>query len=965
LLRNELDLAGKKREIQIFATDVNDTALEKAREGTYPVSIITDVPPDYRHKYFTYSEDGLTATITKGIREQVVFAKQDLLTDPPFSKLDLIICRNLLIYLEPEAQEKCLAIFHYALKDGRYLFLGNAESPGRNSMLFKSIGHQKCRIYTKSEKSPSLRMPLAVPFAAERVASLPPKQAQTSSDQQSVTQFVQGALLEEYAPAALSVNQNYEILYHNGPTNRYLRQPRGAPTQNLLELLPEKLHSRIRAGVYTTTHEAKPVLIRTSISGDDGKKRQVTLRISKLKDNLYMMVFRDKSVVSEQKETASLEIAEIEGTAVRQLETELSATREALQSNIEQLKSLNEELQSSNEELQAANEELETSREELQSLNEELITVNSQLQGKIEEQEETNDDLNNFLASTSIPTVFLDHQFKVKRFTPAMSRLLKLIPSDVGRPIIDMSQESLGPDLIADSEAVLDRLSPIKREIAINGCWYIRATLPYRTSDNRIEGVVITYSDITDIKEAEECTKHLASFPQLNPNPVIEVDSSGKAIFSNPATQRILESLGMDKGDIGVFLPPDFDDILKGLEKEVESTLYREVTVKDRVFGETVYLSPQFNVMRIYGYDITERKRAEESIIRAKNEWERTFDSVPDLIAILDNEHRILRVNQSMARRLGLKPQECIGLPCYRAVHGTSAPPAFCPHSRSVADGREHIEEVHEDNLGGDFLVSTTPLYDEQGRMIGSVHVAHDITVRKKAEDALKKAHDQLEVRVMERTAELVKVNEDLETEVFERRRAEEIARTERQRLYDVLETLPVYVVLLTPDYHVPFANRFFRERFGESRGKRCFEYLFGREEPCEICETYSVLKTNAPHHWEWTGPDGRNYDIYDFPFIDADGSTMILEMGIDITEIKKAEAALKAANETLEQRVSERTAEIRRYVEELRASNEELARFNRAAVDRELRMVELKKEINEICSQAGFPPRHKVDFEE
>ncbi len=923
MLRNELDLAGKKREIQVFATDVNNTALEKAREGTYPVSIVADVPPDYMHRYFTYSEDGLTATISKGIREQVVFAKQDLLTDPPFSRLDLIICRNLLIYLEPEAQEKCLSIFHYALKDGRYLFLGNAEAPGRNSALFKSTGHKKCRIYTKVEKSPSLRRPLAVPYAAERVASLPPKQARASSDQQSSTQFVQGALLEEYTPAALAINQNYGILYHNGPTNRYLRQPRGAPTQNLLELLPENLQSRIRAGVYRTTHEAKPVSVRTSISGDDGKKRHVSLRISKLKDNLYLIVFREKGVASEQAGAAPLEAAEVEETAARQLETELSATREALQSNIEQLKSLNEELQSSNEELQAANEELETSREELQSLNEELITVNSQLQSKIEEQDETNNDLNNFLASTNIPTIFLDPQFRVKRFTPAMSKLIKLIPADVGRPLIDMSQENLGPDLIADAESVIDRLSPIKREIFINGSWYIRVVLPYRTSDNRIEGVVITYSDITDLKQAEDQTKHLASFPQMNPNPVIEVDSSGKVIFANPAAQRVLEILDMDKGDISVFLPPDFGDILKGLEKYTESTLHREITIKDRVFEETIHLSSQFSVARIYAFDITERKRAEEAIIRAKKKWEQTFDSVPDLIAILDNQHRVMRVNQSMARRLGLKPEECIGLPCYKAVHGTSAPPAFCPHSRTVADGREHIEEVHEDRLGGDFLVSTTPLYNEQGRMTGSVHVAHDITERKKAEEALRKAHDKLEERVQERTAELVKVNEELEIEIAERRKAEEAARIERQRLYDVLETLPVYVVLLTPDYHVPFANRFFRERFGESHGKRCFEYLFGRTEPCEICETYSVLKTKAPHHWEWTGPDRRNYDIFDFPFTDLDGSLLIMEMGIDITDRKQAEAALKKVNETLEQRVAERTAELAASEQRLARSQE------------------------------------------
>ncbi len=503
VIHYEFALAGRKREIQVFATDVNDRALEKAREGKYPGSIVADVPPDYMKKFFTCSEDGLSVIIGKEIRESVVFARQDLLTDPPFSRLDLVICRNLMIYLEPDAQEKCIALFHYALKDGGFLFLGNAESVGRSKTLFKSLNHKKCRIYQKIETKPSAMPPLTVPFASERAGSVPSSPA-SAEYEKSVTAFVQERLLEEYAPAAVAINHNYDILYHNGPTNRYLRQPRGAPTQNLLELLPENVRNRIRGAIYRATQEAKPVSVRASIPGDDGRKRQVTLRISRLRENFFLIVFSERGGIRQEAGVVTSEVAGIDDSAIRRLESELSATRAELQTNIEQLRSLNEELQSSNEDLQAANEELETSREELQSLNEELITVNAQLQSKVEEQEVTNNDLHNLLASTDIPTVFLDHQFRVKRFTPAMSKLIKLLPGDIGRPIIDMSQENLGPDLIADAQAVLDHLSPVRKEIRINYDWYVRTTLPYRTSDDRIEGVVITYSDITERKRAEE-----------------------------------------------------------------------------------------------------------------------------------------------------------------------------------------------------------------------------------------------------------------------------------------------------------------------------------------------------------------------------------------------------------------------------------------------------------------------------
>jgi signal transduction histidine kinase/PAS domain-containing protein len=276
--------------------------------------------------------------------------------------------------------------------------------------------------------------------------------------------------------------------------------------------------------------------------------------------------------------------------------------------------------------------------------------VNAQLQSKIEEQEETNNDLNNFLTSTNIPTVFLDRRFRVKRFTPAMSRLITLIPADVGRPITDMSQENLGPELIADAEAVLDHLAPVRKEIEVNGVCYVRAALPYRTQDNRIEGVVVTYNDVTELKRAEELSRHLASFPRLNPNPVLEVDSSGKVIFSNPGSQRVLEKMGLDKGDLHVFLPHDLDGILEELAKKEEETFYREMAVGDKVYAATIHLVPQFDVLRLYAHDITKRKKSEEELLNINELLEKLVMDRTRLYSVLaKTRDAIVRIREPRA----------------------------------------------------------------------------------------------------------------------------------------------------------------------------------------------------------------------------------------------------------------------------------------------------------------------------
>jgi PAS domain S-box-containing protein len=284
--------------------------------------------------------------------------------------------------------------------------------------------------------------------------------------------------------------------------------------------------------------------------------------------------------------------------------------------------------------------------------------------------------------------------------------------------------------------------------------------------------------------------------------------------------------------------------------------------------------------------DVTEKRRAEEALRRAKEDWEETFNTVPDCVAILDTEHRIVRANQSMARRLNLTPEECVGAHCYALVHGTACPPGNCPHANSCRNGQEQTVELEEAQLHTNFLITTTPRFDAHGNVVGTVHVARDITRLKEVERALQRLNADLERRVAEQTVEV--------------RKSYDIVKTERQRFYDLLETLPVYVVLLTSDYHVYFANRYFRERFGETQGESCFEHLFHRAVPCDECRLTDVLSDGAPRRWELTFADGRVYDVYGFPFRNTDGSHLVLEMGIDITERRQAEAALRAKERSL-----------------------------------------------------------------
>ena len=510
LLLEHLQTSLRDGPVQVFATDINSAALATARGGLYPVSAVSQLPPARRQRFFTEVQGDHHYQINKAVRDAVVFAEQNLLADPPFSKLDLITCRNLLIYLEPDVQKKLLALFHFALREGGCLFLGSAESTGQGEDVFQPLS-QKHRIYRRVEqvRRDGVNFPI-VPSG--EVARETPTVTGERVRQARLADLARQTLLEDFGPAAVLINRKLEVLYYSGPTQNYLAQPSGTPTRDLLTLTRESCHLPLRSLVRRTMDEG-----RAQSQGDVRLKcgdvyQLVRITVSPVRgagqvEGLYLVVFQEQPSAP----VALNAVADgAESALLRQLEFDLKVTREDLQAHIEEMETANEELKVANEELQSTNEELETSKEELQSLNEELLTVNQQLQLKVQETESTNDDLNNLLASTQIATLFLDAQLRIKRYTPAMQRLLKLIATDVGRPISDFSHRLADADLAGDVRQVLKALNPVEREMeAEDGRIYIRRVLPYRTAENRVDGVVATFIDVTPIKQQ---TQQLARF---------------------------------------------------------------------------------------------------------------------------------------------------------------------------------------------------------------------------------------------------------------------------------------------------------------------------------------------------------------------------------------------------------------------------------------------------------------------
>jgi len=513
LLLEKIELSGKRLKPQIFATDVSDS-LEVARAGVYPETIAEHLSKERLKRFFIKRESNYE--VKKQLRDTIVFARHNVTRDPPFSRMDLIICRNLLIYIEPETQRKILWMFNFALRDGGTLFVGSAETIGMQGDLFEPVS-SPWRIFRSRRIAHAGRFDFPrFSVTEQRVDTLGrSRSARPAKDE--YLGLAQRVLLDRYAPPSVVIDVDHHVLVYQGDTSRYLSQPGGEPTRDLLALVFPGLRPPLRHAIQEAISDKTQVVSAGGYIKEGNTRHAVSIKVSPIgpsqNDTPTLLVSFEEPVAEPHLDLDRDAENRTDGSnqTVDQLEEELHLTRRELRDVSEQYDRLveeystsNEEMLSINEELQSANEELETSKEELQSLNEELNTLNNELRSKVETVEQTNNDLNNLLASTEIATIFLDLDCRVRWFSPAIKQVMRLIASDVGRPISDLSSTVTGSDLEGAAQQVLESLTPVETEVVSEqGKTYIRRVLPYRTSDNRIDGIVVTFVDITEHKKSE------------------------------------------------------------------------------------------------------------------------------------------------------------------------------------------------------------------------------------------------------------------------------------------------------------------------------------------------------------------------------------------------------------------------------------------------------------------------------
>jgi two-component system CheB/CheR fusion protein len=664
LLREHMATLAVAPRVQVFATDIDEQALQNARKGCYSLSIAEQMTPARLERFFV-KHDNLYQ-VKKELREMCLFSVHSLIKDPPFSRLDLISCRNVLIYLGPELQQKLMRLFHYALRPSGYLFLGPSETLTGQSALFRTLD-KKHRLFQK--KNTVSRQLVEFPLSDVRR----PSQRQEDESERTRTAVARniGALaertiLDSYAPACVVTNEHGEAIYFSGRTGRYLEPPTGTPNVNVLNMARAGLRLPLRTALQqaVTTHQ-RVVREKTPVQ-TNGDVQPITLVVQPMTErvddsSLYLIIFQDVGPAEHTTPVAAdtPPFGPDDGH-LRSLEHELRVTRERLQTTIEELETTNEELGSANEEFQSTNEELETSKEELQSLNEELETVNAELRRKVDDLDRTNSDLQNLFDSTQVATIFLDRELRIRNFTPAASTLFPLLPGDIGRPFTDLAQRFVGSDLVNDAKDVLRTLATCERTLHTvdADAHYLMRITPYRTIDHVIDGVVLTFVDVTALKHAEEAAHSAQAYaeslvdtirdPLLVLDATLHVCSANQSFYQSfqvaPAeTQdRLLYTLGNGQWDL-----PELHQLLGAMH--VGNRGFDDLEV-EREFPHIGRKTMRLNARKVVTQttdtelillaieDITERKRLEEELARQATALQRSNEELHQFAHIVSHD---------------------------------------------------------------------------------------------------------------------------------------------------------------------------------------------------------------------------------------------------------------------------------------------------------------------------------------
>ncbi|PJK31376.1 CheR family methyltransferase [Minwuia thermotolerans] len=536
LLREEMEAQRRHGRVEVFATDISEAAVARARQGVYPAAAVQALSEKRQHRYF--QREGDTVRVRPELRESVVFAAQNLLQDPPFARMDLVVCRNVLIYLRPEFQRRLIRLFHFSLRPGGYLFLGNVESISGETGLFEAIDTDS-RLYARTEPAHASAVPFPVAGDQGGGSSATPAARTRPGAAPRATELTLKALADRHAPPSVLIDQDYEVLYFHGGVERYLKPQAGEPSRNLLLLLRDGMSTRLRSAV-EQARASGAVHVEPAQASTPAGTMPIHIEVAPLTargaENRWLVSFveRPEARAATGAETARSDTRERElEEEIRLLQRELDACSAEAGRAQEDLKSYNEEIMSMNEELRATNEELETSKEELQSLNEELNAVNNQLRSKVEALRERTSDLDNLLNSTDVQTLFLDTGLAVRWFSPGMEALFVVRSSDQGRVITELVQHFDDPGFEADCRAVLRDLTRREREIpGPDGRWYQRRISPYRTGDDRIDGVVASFSDITEVQAARQ---YAESIVETMPGPLLVLDSDLRVQSANAA----------------------------------------------------------------------------------------------------------------------------------------------------------------------------------------------------------------------------------------------------------------------------------------------------------------------------------------------------------------------------------------------------------------------------------------------